>query len=831
MAVHFLLGTRDGLVQVDPDGRTLGPSELGHVTELALRADRAVTWSTGAARLALWRPGDTKPLRELHSPRHLFDIRALALDEAHIAAGGRLGELLLFACEGEDTEPSVHEVGAPIAGLVFDLTGLWISTEVRVFDAGLWRYEDGRLVPCPDTPAGRLAVSPSGRVAVAARDHVYLREPDGTVARLDTPASDVAFVDDERLVVVWRRGIALWHGQQTVWRRVDDLSEPEAAGGNRVAVLGASVAVTRCGDAAPPEAPGHPVRRAPAALFGLKDGLRMATLPRCTQDLVVRSTVAPRLAKESASRSTPTHDHADESTQGAEAVRLALAAAVGPTGGAARKRMDSVQRRIEKIPGAADALGRAIVGRTAEAPNDSGLTFLFELASRCAPAMNDLEVFVLGVRHPKHAVVRAMSYRAFATRPEAGVAAASAALDARQAGVRLDAANYLGRSKRPEVTPVLEARLAREKAAKVRDSLEVGLKVLRKLPPPAAPMPSTVHPSRRERLRWELWRALSPSTEPHAFFRFFHRRSSAEVAERLGLSAPLVESELQRFAEAIESGEPTPAWATCLHRRADGTWDTTNRTPESASPSPGAPLGGLAALEELELAWPHDTGDDRSEAEHRAVVAGALERSMVMGRAWTFAELRQRYLQSSLCLEVAEKVVFEIAGRLVVFGPEDATVNGSVVVVDDAQLVRVAHPANHSAKTWPALDEPFEQRTRRVFDASALPASVEPVGHATWQRRRRSLGWSSVASNDGITTAVSPKLRAWSCRVEHTGYGAGYGGEVPIALRRAVVHCFEPKLVAMWDLERGRCDGFDDLPPSVRSEAIRELVELFGLEP
>lgn len=204
---------------------------------------------------------------------------------------------------------------------------------------------------------------------------------------------------------------------------------------------------------------------------------------------------------------------------------------------------------------------------------------------------------------------------------------------------------------------------------------------------------------------------------------------------------------------------------------------------------------------------------------------------MIDGRRWTLAELRDRLARHPLAGPLVRGLVFRSGPVLFVLDDDDRPrIDGDAATLDPSAVVSIAHPAD-GLDGWPTrAREPFVQRERRVFGSADLPDAVERVPHARWQSARKSLRWSSYPESTGGTSKATKRRLHHEIELRHTGFGAGYGGRGPIGVRSATVTWKPGPQRATWYVEsEDDTKGWERLPPAVASEAIYELLALYGL--
>jgi len=543
-------GARGGRVAaVHADGSRGPELELGTmVTLLAVGGGELAAWEPQRHRLTVRALDGGEPRMTVVDPNGLFDGRALAVGPGWIAVGTARGELHVISRDG-----GRRTVALPsgITSLAWDGSTLWIGTETAAYEDGaLFSYDGETATPIPGTPGGRIAAR-AGRVAIAAKDHVAVWR-EGALRRVDLePALDVAFVEDEEIAVVSRRSLTrVTLDGAVVWRQLDELGAGSRVGGERVVADAARVAVARCG----------PSAKAPAALFDAATGEQI-TLLDGLRGVAIAS--APSIATETepqvASDDAPPLDSPPEApatTPPAELdalVEAALRAADDPRNDRDERgswaRQQKITRDVERTPGAADALCVAVAGGAAEKgtrKRTARMTWLFVVLHNTSHQATDPIAFRFGALAPKLPGARHLSYQVFERDfVEVGREVAIEGLSARAAGVRTDAAAFLGRVGATDALPALEARLKKEKATKPRDAIERAIARLSVTAPVVAPGDQTARGGRT--MRRALWRALTSRRvrgriEP---------RTTAEIAEALELPGGTVEAELRALAEDL----------------------------------------------------------------------------------------------------------------------------------------------------------------------------------------------------------------------------------------------------------------------------------------
>lgn len=222
------------------------------------------------------------------------------------------------------------------------------------------------------------------------------------------------------------------------------------------------------------------------------------------------------------------------------------------------RRQRKVTELVDKTPGAADALARAIVAGAADGgrrkPGARRL-WLYVVLHNTAHTASDPVAFRAGILDPNGGGIRHLCYQAFErVFTEVGREDAFEALSARQAGVRIDAATFLGKLGGEGALEALEKRLGTEKATKPRDAIELAMRRLSSAAASreaAKPPAASGAPAARggKTLRRALWRAVTAKPSNG----LFRPRTSTEIAADLELGEAQVDVELRALAHALRT--------------------------------------------------------------------------------------------------------------------------------------------------------------------------------------------------------------------------------------------------------------------------------------
>lgn len=232
--------------------------------------------------------------------------------------------------------------------------------------------------------------------------------------------------------------------------------------------------------------------------------------------------------------------------------------------------------------------------------------------------------------------------------------------------------------------------------------------------------------------------------------------------------------------------------------------------------------------ERIEGLWPQVDDASGTRRQWATWIAEVLQRAMIEQRGWQLEDFREAYLEHPVARPVAEGLVYVLGGLTLSFIDGRAhDVDGPLSLALGGEL-RVAHPA-HGTAGWPTpvAPPPFEQREHRVLGVPELPSlPVDPVPHSAWKRRVRALRLLSDLQADGGTTAELWLLGPHRVRIDHAGYGSGYGGARPVTgIEVSVRVAGQPPLAVLSASQR---HGWDALPAWLVSEIGRMLQVLFG---
>jgi hypothetical protein len=231
--------------------------------------------------------------------------------------------------------------------------------------------------------------------------------------------------------------------------------------------------------------------------------------------------------------------------------------------------------------------------------------------------------------------------------------------------------------------------------------------------------------------------------------------------------------------------------------------------------------------ERIEGLWP--TADDATGtvAEWSEQIGQVLRRAMIEQRGWPMDLFCEAYLWHPVAALVATGLVYRVGGLPVVFIDGRAHGVDGPLNVELGGEIRVAHPAGGTDDwPWPSVPAPFSQRRHPVLgveDLLAPPRQPLPLG--VWKRRVRELRLlSDVEHGGGITTELW-LLPPYRIRIDHAGYGPGFGGARPVEDVQVTVRVGgQPPLAR---LTAGERSGWESLPAWLVSEIAVMLRVLF----
>ncbi|PKN26419.1 MAG: hypothetical protein CVU65_05655 [Deltaproteobacteria bacterium HGW-Deltaproteobacteria-22] len=231
--------------------------------------------------------------------------------------------------------------------------------------------------------------------------------------------------------------------------------------------------------------------------------------------------------------------------------------------------------------------------------------------------------------------------------------------------------------------------------------------------------------------------------------------------------------------------------------------------------------------------WPSHDDPTGTVGQWRAWVIASLQRAMSWQEPWSAGRFLATHGRHPLVRPLVEGLVFETeAGKVILVDGAFMDAAGHAPVAGGPVMtLRVAHPAQ-GLDGWPTphAPPPFDQSGWPVFDVADLPPlPTEPIPHVTWMTRCRSLGLAGVTGVGGGTQGEVILVKPFSLEVRHRGYGSGHGGRRPVEDLRFAVRKGIGDPLARFGPE-GHA-GWLSLPQWLRSEAIRMLRMLFGIDP
>jgi hypothetical protein len=227
--------------------------------------------------------------------------------------------------------------------------------------------------------------------------------------------------------------------------------------------------------------------------------------------------------------------------------------------------------------------------------------------------------------------------------------------------------------------------------------------------------------------------------------------------------------------------------------------------------------------ERIEGLWPTQDDATGTVAQWSEHIGQVLRRAMIEQRGWPMDLFCEAYLWHPVAAAVATGLVYRVGGLPVAFIDGRAHGIDGPLQLELGGEIRVAHPAG-GTEDWPlpAVPAPFEQRGHVVLGVEDLPSpSPQPLPHGVWKRRVRALRLLSDAELGGGTTAELWLLPPYRIRIDHAGYGAGYGGARPVGDIQVTVRVGgQPPLARLTIGERS---GWERLPAWLVSEIAAML--------
>jgi hypothetical protein len=228
--------------------------------------------------------------------------------------------------------------------------------------------------------------------------------------------------------------------------------------------------------------------------------------------------------------------------------------------------------------------------------------------------------------------------------------------------------------------------------------------------------------------------------------------------------------------------------------------------------------------ERIEGLWPTQDDATGTLAQWSEWIGQVLQRAMIEQRGWPMDAFCEAYLWHPVAAAVATGLVYRVGGLPVAF------IDGRAHGIDGPlqMEIRVAHPAG-GTEDWPtpAALAPFEQRGHAVLDIEDLPEiPTQPQPLMLWKRRVRELRLLSDVEPDGGITGEWWILPPYRIRVDHAGYGPGFGGARPVENIQVTVGVGSQPPLARLDAHESR--GWDCLPAWLISEIAVMLRALFS---
>lgn len=227
--------------------------------------------------------------------------------------------------------------------------------------------------------------------------------------------------------------------------------------------------------------------------------------------------------------------------------------------------------------------------------------------------------------------------------------------------------------------------------------------------------------------------------------------------------------------------------------------------------------------ERIEGLWPSEDDASGTLAEWSVSIGRVLRRAMIEQRAWPMDLFCEAYLWHPTAAKVAAGLVYRVGGLPVAFIDGRAHGVDGPLQLELAGEIRVAHPAG-GTEAWPtpAVEAPFDQRGHEVLGVDDLPLPPRyPVAHGVWKRRVRALRLVPDVEPGGGITAELWFLPPYRIRIDHAGYGPGFGGARPVEDIQVTVRVGgQPPLAR---LTAGECHGWGSLPPWLVSEIAAML--------
>ncbi len=227
--------------------------------------------------------------------------------------------------------------------------------------------------------------------------------------------------------------------------------------------------------------------------------------------------------------------------------------------------------------------------------------------------------------------------------------------------------------------------------------------------------------------------------------------------------------------------------------------------------------------ERIEGLWPTEDDASGTVAEWSQWIGQVLRRAMIEQRPWPMDLFCEAYLWHPVAAAVATGLVYRVGGLPVVFIEGRAHGVDGPLQLELAGEIRVAHPAA-GRDDWPtpAVAPPFDQRGHEVLGVEDLPTPPRhPLAHGEWKRRVRALRLLADVEPGGGTTAELWLLPPYRIRIDHAGYGPGFGGARPVEDIQVTVRVGgQPPLARLTCGER---HGWGSLPPWLVSEIAAML--------
>lgn len=233
--------------------------------------------------------------------------------------------------------------------------------------------------------------------------------------------------------------------------------------------------------------------------------------------------------------------------------------------------------------------------------------------------------------------------------------------------------------------------------------------------------------------------------------------------------------------------------------------------------------------ERIEGLWPTQDDATGTLAQWSESIGQVLRRAMIEQRGWPMDFFCEAYLWHPVAAAVATGLVYRVGGLPVAFIDGRAYGVDGPLQVELGGEIRVAHPAGGTEDwPWPATPAPFLQRGHEVLGLDQMPEIPrQPLPLGPWKRRVRELRLLSDVEPDGGITGEWWILPPYRIRVDHAGYGPGFGGARPVQNIQVTVQVGRQPPLARLDAEESR--GWDCLPAWLISEIAVMLRMLFDL--